>query len=158
MENKKSKIPYIFFAFFAVIFLVNGIFIYVAKKSWRGVVEENSYQKGLQYNDTIKNFEKQQQLGWKVDFKHQRISEKSLRIFLKISDKNSRIINDAVVNLLFKRPTQDGYDFTSQAFYSSSQKLYLVEADFPFLGQWDVEIFVKKDGDEFKMKQRLDIE
>ena len=64
-ENKKSAgfIPYIFFIFFGIIFAVDAFYIYIANKSWRGLSTENSYQKGLKYNETIEYVNKQKKTG-----------------------------------------------------------------------------------------------
>ena len=64
-EQKKSKIPYIFFIFFAVIFAVNFSYIYVSQKTWRGLATEDAYHKGLNYNQVLEEEKKQKELGWK---------------------------------------------------------------------------------------------
>ena len=64
-KNKKGKyIPYLFFIFFAIIFSVNFYYIYLAKKTWTGIHTQNSYQKGLDYNKSIKLTKQQKALNW----------------------------------------------------------------------------------------------
>lgn len=50
--------------FFAVVFLVNGIFMYFAISTHTGVQRHNSYQSGLNYNERIRASEEQSRLGW----------------------------------------------------------------------------------------------
>lgn len=158
LVQKKSKIPYIFFAFFAVVISVNSYYIYISQKSWRGVVTENSYQKGLKYNETIKEASKQQQLGWKLDVKQNRIDDFTIELFLDLRDKNSVKISDAAIEILFKRPAQDGYDFKVKANADKQSGLYLLKANFPFIGQWDAEITIRKDDQISIFNQRLLLE
>jgi nitrogen fixation protein FixH len=51
-------------AFFGVVFAVNGIFLYSALSTHTGVVAQEPYRKGLQYNQRISAAAKQDRLGW----------------------------------------------------------------------------------------------
>ena len=93
--NSQSNIPYIFVAFFAVIIAVNLVYIYLAKSTWRGVETENSYQKGLNYNEVLKQEKKQQELGWSVDSRFTQTGSRKASILVAILDKNSDLIKDA---------------------------------------------------------------
>jgi nitrogen fixation protein FixH len=110
-KAKKSKIIYFFFAFFAVVLAVNIFYIYISKKTWRGVITDDPYHKGLNYNDTLKEVAKQKVLGWivKVDFRSG--ATKQGIMMLTVQDKNMRYINDAKIYVTFKRPAQEGLDF-----------------------------------------------
>lgn len=61
---KGRHVLIIFLAFFGVIFLVNGIFLYSAISTYTGVVANEPYRKGLDYNARIAADERQKQLGW----------------------------------------------------------------------------------------------
>jgi len=139
----KSKIPYIFIGFFAVIFLVNITYIYIAKKTWSGLVTEDSYQKGLKYNDTLKAVKEQKELGWKVNssFIHKVAGSGEVEVFLK--DEKSRIIKDATIYISFKRPSNEQSDFKRELNFIDGS--YKTKAEFPLKGQWDFEmmIFIK---------------
>ena len=52
--------------FFGVIFAVNIYFLVSALKTYTGVVSQEPYRKGLQYNQRIAADERQSQLGWTV--------------------------------------------------------------------------------------------
>lgn len=58
---------YGFIAFFGVIFLVNGVFLYSALSTNTGVVANEPYRKGLAYNERIAAEEQQKTLGWQDD-------------------------------------------------------------------------------------------
>lgn len=51
---KDRFIPWYFVMAFAVVFAVNGFFVYKAVTTSHGVVTENAYEKGLQFNDVVK--------------------------------------------------------------------------------------------------------
>lgn len=51
-------------AFFGVIFAVNGYFLYAALHSYTGVVANEPYRKGLEYNNRIAEDARQHELGW----------------------------------------------------------------------------------------------
>lgn len=51
-------------AFFGVIFAVNGYFLYSALSTHTGLIANEPYRKGLQYNDRIAAAEAQAKLGW----------------------------------------------------------------------------------------------
>lgn len=134
-NKKKSRIPYLFFIFFAVIFAVDGIYIYLAKKTWRGLATEDGYQKGLHYNQTIEAVKKQQELGWKSEIKR---DGKILRFSLK--DKKNNLIKNAKVIAKITRPVQEGYDFEQELIFDAKNSAYIAKIDFPIKGQWDIDI------------------
>ncbi|MDX2158380.1 MAG: FixH family protein [Hyphomicrobiaceae bacterium] len=51
-------------AFFGVVFAVNGVFLTKALFTYTGVVSQEPYVKGLQYNARIAAGERQAKLGW----------------------------------------------------------------------------------------------
>ena len=56
-----------FIAFFGVIFLVNGIFVYYALGTFGGGDTSDPYRKGLHYNDTLAEAARQADQGWKEE-------------------------------------------------------------------------------------------
>ena len=141
-EQKKSKIPYFFFVFFAVIFAVNAFYIYVSQTTWRGIAIEDSYQKGLDYNSALAEERKQQDLGWKMvtDYKNTQDNRGDNRgvVTIDLLDKNSNKITDANIFIYFRRPTQDGRDFSQILKFKDG--FYRADISFPLQGQWDFEI------------------
>jgi nitrogen fixation protein FixH len=151
-EAKRSKVVYIFFAFFAVIFAVNFFYIYLSKKTWSGVATEDSYQKGLNYNGSIKAVERQKELGWVVNIGYRSTGEKKAILMINPQDKNYRYIRDAEIYVNFKRPTQEGLDFTQKVEFLDG--VYQAKIEFPLPGQWDAEIVVRRGQDVFQEVKR----
>jgi nitrogen fixation protein FixH len=155
-KPKKSKIIYFFFAFFAIVLAVNIFYIYISKKTWRGVVTDDPYHKGLNYNDTLKEVAKQKVLGWtvKVDFRSG-VTKQGI-LMVTVQDKNLRYINYAKIYATFKRPTQEGSDFVLPVPYEDG--IYKARVNFPLEGQWDVEVAVRKDQDTYQDVRRYVIQ
>lgn len=155
-KEKRSKIPYIFFGFFAVVIAVNVFYVYLSKKTWRGIVTGDSYYKGLNYNDNIEQAKKQKELGWQMEVKYRRLGVLKGVITLDLQDKNGLRVDNANIYITFKRPTQEGFDFVQNV--DTSTGIYKSEVTFPLAGQWDVEIVASKDGNVFQEVKRYVIE
>ena len=52
-------IPWYFVIAFIIVFAVNGVFVYTAINTNRGVVTENAYEKGLDFNRIVAEVRKQ---------------------------------------------------------------------------------------------------
>ncbi len=152
MTVKKSKIPYFFFVFFAVIFVVNIIYIYVSQKTWRGIVTQDAYHKGLHYNDVIAEAKKQKELGWEMQISYKNFGAKKGEVKVILTDKNGAKISDAEVTITLKRPIQEGVDFTKKLFLL--EKAYQAEIEFPFAGQWDFLVIANTKSASFKESKR----
>lgn len=155
---KKSKLYYLFFIFFAVIFTVDFNYIYLAEKNWRGVATEDGYQKGLKYNQVIEYVKKQKELGWdsKINFTSQ--ASKSGILEVSLTDKNKQILSDASINVKLTRPVQEGFDFQIPLKYNKKTSLYDAPITFPLKGQWNVEIQVIKGDKIYQNTKRFVIQ
>lgn len=151
--QKKSKIPYIFFAFFAVIFAVDGFFIYLSQKTWRGVVTEDAYQKGIDYNLVLDEERRQEELGWKMTVYFENKGQKNGDLVINFQDKDLKLITDAEIFIEFKRPTQSGHDFSQKIEFTDGS--YKTNVQFPLKGQWDFMIRAKRDDDMFQKTKRF---
>lgn len=135
-----------------MIFVVNIFYIYISQKTWRGLITEDSYHKGLHYNDVIAEAKKQKELGWNLKISYKNLKNKSGELEIFLVDKNNRQISDASVTAYFKRPTQDGQDFSQELkFFKTS---YKAKIDFPLAGQWDFIIKASNGSDLFQESKR----
>ncbi len=150
--QKKSKIPYIFFVFFAVIFAVNFFYIYISQKTWRGLANDDAYQKGLHYNQILEAEKKQKELGWKMAIYYRNLGENKGVLEIDLKDKNSQKISDAEIEVNFKRPTQEGKDFSQKLKFRDG--FFKADIFFPLKGQWDFEIRAVRGEDVFQETDR----
>ncbi|MBM3579297.1 MAG: FixH family protein [Alphaproteobacteria bacterium] len=148
-----SKIPYIFIAFFAVVIAVNLVYIYIAKKTWRGVSVEDAYQKGLEYNKTIDQTKQQEKLGWQVNLMQHEEGNKAVRILIEVRDRNSAVIKDAKIYAKFRRPIQEGNDFDMST--DTTDSVGKIDVRFPLPGQWDALITIVHGEDRYYLAKRF---
>lgn len=151
-QNKKDKwIPWYFVAFFAVIAIVDGIFVTVATRTHTGVVTEHAYEKGLHYNDIIKQSEKQAHLGWQEEV----IFDNTTHILTyRIRDKNNTPLANAEVTAHAISPTHHNYDF-STILQPQAEGHYSNSLTFPVKGKWKLHIGVLWNGIQYQTTQQL---
>ncbi|MCB1521284.1 MAG: FixH family protein [Hyphomicrobiaceae bacterium] len=94
-------------AFFAVIFAVNGWFLYSALSTYTGVVSNEPYRKGLAYNERIAADTLQHERGWTASLS---LAGENRGIVVALADQ----AGDAVVGLTLRgnvgRPSTNDSD------------------------------------------------
>lgn len=126
-EDPRDKwIPRYFVMFFAVIALVNGIFVYMAVSTQTGMVVDQPYKKGLAFNETLKKAKAQLSLEHKVSY-----NNGVLRWTLPI--------NTASVTASIMRPVQEGYDFNVPLMHIGGG-VYEANPTMPLPGAWTVKL------------------
>ena len=129
---KDKKIPWYFVAFFAGLAVLNVIFVTIAVKSYPGLVTQNAYEKGLNYNDMIDAKQAQDALGWKTDF----VIEND-RIILTLKDKNGHSIKGANITASLGRIIHE-HDDKAVTFIETSQGTYESTEKFAIKGRWNI--------------------
>lgn len=143
-------IPWYFVAFFVVLAILDGIFVYLATTSHTGVVEENHYEKGLAYNERVAAIEAQEALGWVSEIS---FGDKGDLLF-EIVDRDQLPLEGASVEAQFVRPTQDGSDFL-RALGEIQPGLYAVDAGEVSAGQWEIRVFVEWKQQQYQTSKRV---
>lgn len=141
-------IPWYFVAFFVVLAIFDGIFVYIANQTHTGVVSRNAYSEGLAYNETIKKAEAQDKLGWQADITY----DESI-LSLHLLDAEKEPLTGAFAEAFFFRPTQDGGDFTVPLTENGDGQYQTSVKAQP--GQWDVRIYVTWQQKQFQTAQRI---
>ena len=158
-QNSKSKnnrmISWVFIIFFSTFIIVDVVYIVIAEKTWRGLVTENGYQKGLKYNQVIDAAKEQKKLGWNMQIKYHSRKTKTGNLQVNLLDKNHHVISDAILSINIKRPVQEGKDFVINLKFDSKTSNYQSYVDFPMIGQWDLEIIAKKNDDVYQDLKRI---
>jgi nitrogen fixation protein FixH len=95
----------IFVAFFASIFVANGILVYSALSTFSGSDGEDTYRRGLNYNETLAEAERQRQLGWTS-----RVQLSSGSLSLELLDRNQQPVEGRRVSGSLGRPSADRWD------------------------------------------------
>ena len=138
MKNPKDKwILWCFIAFFGVIALLDGVFVYIAVSTQTGVVIEQPYEKGLAFNKTLEKAKAQPVLAQKISY-----VDGVLRWELPMTN--------AVVKASFFRPVQDGYDFDITLNHVGNG-VYQAEPVIPLPGRWTAKLSATWDNKQFQI-------
>ena len=145
-----------FIGFFLVVFTVNGIMAYFALDTWTGLETENSYVKGLNYNNEIENARNQSASGWEITIpnKPQKTNDR-FEIELKRPD-DSLPPADVTAHLI--RAVVEGYD-QEITLTHNGDGIYSGPMNLPLPGQWNVLVVVKSQNNLiFRLKDRIIVE
>lgn len=143
-------IPWYFVAFFVVLAILDGVFVYLATTSHTGVVEENHYERGLAYNERVAAIEAQEALGWQTSLT---FTEEG-RVLFDAANKVGTPIEGATIEAQFVRPTQDGSDFVL-SLGEIQPGLYGAETDAAGPGQWEIRVFVEWKQQQYQTSKRV---
>jgi nitrogen fixation protein FixH len=95
-------------AFFAVVFAVNGYFLFAALSTHSGVVANEPYRKGLDYNARIAADERQAELGW-----HDEVSVTGDgKVSVTVLDHQTQPLSGLVISGTIGRPSTVRHDRT----------------------------------------------
>lgn len=145
-------IPWYIVAFFVVVAILDGIFVYLATSTHTGVVSEQAYDKGLAYNDTVAAAEAQAALGWQ----HAIHLEGGMLVFT-LNGNDGVALNGAAVKAVIKRPIGDAQDFTLEL-RAAGDGRYEVPVSFPANGQWDARVYALWQDQDYQAHKRLIVE
>lgn len=132
-KHAKDKwIPWYFVAFFAVIALLDGIFVYIAVNTHTGVVTEQAYEKGLAFNETLDKAKAQPELN-------EAVSYKSGILRWKLADNRGHPITNAAASAKIIRPVQEGHDFDINLTHKGNG-IYEAVPTLPLPGLWTAKL------------------
>lgn len=95
--------------FFAAVFAVNGVFLFLAISTNTGIVAIEPYRKGLKYNERIAADERQAALGWNSSIS---ISASDGTLVAVISDRDGNAVRGLVTTVKVGRAVTDREDVT----------------------------------------------
>lgn len=131
-------IPWLVVLFFAVFIGVDAIMATLAIRTQTGVVTEESYEKGLAYNQTLQAQSAQQSWNW-----HDEIAVTNDNIVtFTLHDRNNAPVDNVDVKAQIIRPISAGHDFEIILF-PQGNGIYSAPADFPLKGEWHIRIWAQ---------------
>jgi len=134
---------------FLVIFAVNALFIYKATSTHTGLVTQQAYEKGLNYDTIAQDAQAQDALGWQSSIT---LEQHQLRFTLQDASGNPLTCEHATAHLM--RPTQSQLDF-SQPLTRQKDGSYQSSLAFPQAGQWDITVSVLCNKQPYQQRQRV---
>jgi nitrogen fixation protein FixH len=94
-------------AFFGVMLIANAIFVYFAVATFSGGDTSDPYRKGLHYNDTLAEAERQAERGWRTEVDY---DDKTGRLRLTFLDKAAEPVAGLELGATLSRPATDRED------------------------------------------------
>lgn len=124
-------------AFFGIIFTVNAVFLVSALRTHTGIVSQQPYRKGLDYNNRISAYARQKALGWshavEID-----MARKQVR--LTLVDRHGRPVSGLLVNGFIGRPATEQYDRAVSLVETAKPGTYSADVEDLSPGNWLVQI------------------
>jgi len=147
-----------FLGFFAVVFAVNGVFVYFATSSWTGLETENAYIRGLAYNRVLDAAEAQRALGWDVRLDVTGEGPRTAKVTAAFADAGGVPLDGLSVAAEFRRPATQGHD-QAVTLNLVAPGEYGTTLDLPLAGNWDVRLVARQDeAERYVVKQRIWVE
>ncbi len=143
-----------FLIFFGVIFIANGFLVYFAVSSWNGLTTQNAYEKGVQYNKTLLQKEKERNLNWQLNSKLEPTTPKTALFRFSLLDAAKSPLEKASIKAQLKRPTHEGVDQTV-LFTEQNPGIYQTVLAPSLAGQWDIYLTITHNNQTLKAQQRL---
>jgi nitrogen fixation protein FixH len=139
--------------FFGVVTGVNGVMIYEALSTMRGVDTESAYQAGRMFEQDVAMLKAQDTRHWQVDAKLTPVPE-GARLDLLARDEAGHVLTGMAASASFERPTDRGLDrriaLTEDSSGQFNGKTELIR------GQWDLVIEISRQGERlFRSKNRV---
>ena len=141
-----------------VVFLsVNALFAIMAVVSSPGLVVEDYYEKGRQYEkNVLKMLAAEKAMQWEVNFeipKKLKVGYPDVFRFSAV-DKRGLPIKNAIVSVLAYRPSNANADFVT-LFTEIAPGLYQADIGFSLPGIWDIKLKVTYDDKQYHMTHRI---
>jgi nitrogen fixation protein FixH len=138
-------------AFFGVMFIVNGIFLYYAVGTFNGFETSDAYRKGVNYNERIASEATQAAHGWEPVTRYEANAQK---LIIEMRDAQGKGVAGLTLSGLVRHPVTDRDD-QNITFFETAPGRYSAPLELS-PGQW---IFTGKatgsGGTLYRFKQRL---
>lgn len=132
------QVLWILIASFGFIFAVNGTMAWLAEKSFPGLVSNDAYREGLEYNKTLAARAAQSALGWRADVTVTGAGT-TRTVTASLRDRDGHPLDGMAVTARLVRPVVAGFD-RKLALAEGAPGVYRTEAVLPALGNWRLEI------------------
>lgn len=123
---------------FSIIFAVNGYMLFKALSDHSGLVANEPYRKGLEYNQRIAADERQAALGWTSTA----ALEPTGRVSIVMTDTAGQPVSNIAVQGRLSRPASSKADHTL-AFKEQRPGTYVADAGSIEAGTWQLDITVR---------------
>jgi len=144
-DRRSAWIPWAFVGFMAVVFAVNGVFVWLALSTFTGTTIDRAYERGRLYNQVLAEADRQRAIGWRFDVSFRPEAEARGTLVVQARDEGGapvdRLEFDAVALRPLERPEP-----IPLALVETSRGRYVAALDLPKRGQWEVRLAARRGG------------
>ena len=143
-------------AFFGVMLVANGIFVYLALSTFGGLDASNAYRQGLKYNERVAESQAQAARGWQVEVV---LADEADRLTVEFLDQFGAPVRGLGVAAVLARPATDASDRTLELREADAGR-YTTSLDRLPAGNWVLSLLAtrltsKGEQPRYRLKQRL---
>lgn len=143
-------------AFFAVVFVANGVMFYFALATHAGIETPDAYRRGLAYNERVHASEEQAGRGWSDEVSYDRAGG---RLVVAIKNRHATPIGGLRIVAVIGRPATSSFDLRAELSELGSGR-YVAETGPLEAGSWMIsfeasEATAAGDRVVFRSKRRL---
>lgn len=153
-RRSSRLIPWLFVAGFGVTIAVNGALVYFAQSTFSGLETEHSYERGLDYNQTLEAAAAQEKLGWRAEIGLSPERNGRREISVSFADSRNYPLDGLTVEAHLVRPSTAGMDQVA-ALTALGNGRYAADVTLPAPGQWDVRIVARDQYNSWQRSERL---
>jgi len=140
--------------FFGVVFAINGIMIFAAVSTMRGLDTDSAYQAGRMFERDVAMAKAQDARQWQVDAKVAAAPDGVRRLDVVVRDASGRPLGGLTLSAVFERPTDRRLDH-AVAVAEGSPGSFHGNAELS-AGQWDLVIELSRQGEQmFRSRNRV---
>lgn len=155
--SKPWRNPFVIFWLFILITVlaVNFFMVSMAVVTHPGLVNDNPYKYGQNYEQIIEARKKEAALGWQLDMPWPDVREGAVsRLVLTAKDNQGQPIVADQVEMYVYRPSDVRQDFVLR-FVSQGEGRYVAELTGPLRGNWDWIVEVVRGSDKSSLAGKL---
>lgn len=142
-------------AFFGVVIVVNGLFIFLSLDSFPGVETEDAYRKGLAYDRELADGAAQRARGWTVSIAWQAAGPARGHLAVAARGRDGEPIGALAVKVVFRRPIHAGED-REVALVEVGPGIYRADVVLPGPGNWEAVTRLSRAGlPDYVLRERL---
>ena len=144
-------------ALVVIVLAVNGVMIYLAIATNPGLVVDDFYERGQNYERTMLSKDARNP-GWtlRADIPQDIDAGVSIPIRFFLVDKAGQPVTPDSVELFVYRPSDSTRDF-SLVMKEEGPGRYMADVSFPLIGVWDTLVAARQGEDEYHVGQRINV-
>lgn len=155
-DRRDRWIPACFILFFVFLTGLLSWFVVLANQSFTGVVTDNAYAVGLNYNDVLAQREAEKRLGWATALTFKQGNGLGGDLAFSIRDRDGKpVVADevrATAELMTRFPQIQAVEYVLRP-----DGVYEAKLSVPLAGRWFVRARVERDGQSIHVIDEVDV-